>query len=400
MMDGEALSLDWNDAGELRALAEQYGTPLMLYNGQVLSRRVALVREAFQWNPGHRAFFPVKEVCNPEPLRLFLEAGCGLLCSNANTLQAAKLAGAGPEQLLFTACFPSQEDWDAAVQSGAAVILDSPGQLAQVNPRQTRTLGLRVHPEGRLRLPGTMGGRRSSKFGMTRQEILRTAADAAKLGFSSLGLHLHAGSNLQLPGYYAAVAGFLRDLAEEVASILPVAWCDLGGGLAQSCDIIQEAALVQQAVPGGMGIYTELGRFVAEPVGMLLTRVRGIKRQGITTVGLDVSMAELPRICLPGVRYSVSKPGAEQESERFTYHLAGRAMDRMDYFGGRFVLPELQEGDLLAIHNVGINSCASASNFDGALRCAQVLLTEEGHRLIAPRQTQAQWLESCGFLTD
>ena len=180
---------------------------------------------------------------------------------------------------------------------------------------------------------------------------------------------------------------------------MPVAWCDLGGGLAQSCDIVQEAVLVQQAVPGGMGIYTELGRFVAEPAGMLLTRVRGIKRQGITTVGLDVSMAELPRICLPGVRYSVSKPGAEQESERFTYHLAGRAMDRMDYFGGRFVLPELQEGDLLAIHNVGINSCASASNFDGALRCAQVLLTEEGHRPIAPRQTQAQWLESCGFLT-
>jgi len=69
----------------------------------------------------------------------------------------------------------------------------------------------------------------------------------------------------------------------------------------------------------------------------------------------------------------------------------------MDTFSGRFVLPRLQEGDILAFHNVGVNSCSMASNYGGTLRCAQVLLDGESHQLMVPRQTREQWLESCGF---
>ena len=82
-------------AALLRALAEEYGTPLLVYDRETWLGRVKLLKEAFSWAPGFRQFFPVKAAANPALWRLALQAGCGLLCSSEVELSLLRLAELG-----------------------------------------------------------------------------------------------------------------------------------------------------------------------------------------------------------------------------------------------------------------------------------------------------------------
>lgn len=113
----------------LRTLTEQYGTPLLVYDRETWLARVESLRHAFAWAPRFRQFFPVKAAANPALLRMLLEAGCGLLCGSQAELMFAMQAGECGEALLFTACFPNAQDWEAVQRAGASVILDHPAQL-------------------------------------------------------------------------------------------------------------------------------------------------------------------------------------------------------------------------------------------------------------------------------
>lgn len=150
-------------AALLRALAEEYGTPLLVYDRETWLGRVKLLKEAFSWAPGFRQFFPVKAAANPALWRLALQAGCGLLCSSEVELSLAAQAGGTGQSLLFTSCFPGREDWEAVRKTGAQVILDSPSQLAEAPLPEGKTLGLRLkyhHGSGKRAL--------WSRFGMDR----------------------------------------------------------------------------------------------------------------------------------------------------------------------------------------------------------------------------------------
>lgn len=398
-MAEEGLTFGQNFAGDalLKDLTVRYGTPLMVYDRRLLMDRMNLLEKAFDWNRGFRQYIPVKDIPNRELLRAVVETGNGLLCSNAASLEAAHLAGARSEHLLFMSCFPTQADWEAAARYKASVILDSPEQLAHVDPQRIMDLGLRVRPDETLRLSGIPGSFRRSKFGMTRQEVLDTAKEASKRGFSKVGLYLQVAGNVEQNGYFAEEARFLMELSSEMKRMVAVPWCNLGGGLAGGCDLVQESKAIRRVSRGRMSFHMESGRFAVAPAGMLLTSVLGIKRQKLTILGIDASMAELPKMCMPGVRYRVSLLGAQPDQERFTYHLAGPILDPGDIFGGRFILPEVKEGDILAFHNVGLQSASMASNYGCTLRCPLVVLDGDNYSLVVPGQTREQWLRQCGF---
>ena len=187
-------------AALLRALAEEYGTPLLVYDRETWLGRVKLLKEAFSWAPGFRQFFPVKAAANPALWRLALQAGCGLLCSSEVELSLAAQAGGTGQSLLFTSCFPGREDWEAVRKTGAQVILDSPSQLAEAPLPEGKTLGLRLkyhHGSGKRAL--------WSRFGMDREQLLDAAILASRRGATSLGLHVHR-TGLYRPGEWSSSA--------------------------------------------------------------------------------------------------------------------------------------------------------------------------------------------------
>ena len=379
-------------AALLRALAEEYGTPLLVYDRETWLGRVKLLKEAFSWAPGFRQFFPVKAAANPALWRLALQAGCGLLCSSEVELSLAAQAGGTGQSLLFTSCFPGREDWEAVRKTGAQVILDSPSQLAEAPLPEGKTLGLRLkyhHGSGKRAL--------WSRFGMDREQLLDAAILASRRGATSLGLHVHR-TGLYRPGEWCSSAEAIFGLVEEVqeAAGLPVAWCDLGGGLlwdqkeAYTLDLPKEAAAIREAfertVPAAgreqMEIRTQLGRFLAAPCGLLLATVRGVKD---SWVGVDASMADLPRACLAGVQYHVSLLGSIGLQGRSSRFLSGRSTDSLDHFGRR-LLPPVSPGDILVFHGAGAYSRSMASNYGGSLRCPEILLEDGVPRLIRRRE--------------
>lgn len=389
---------DQTFAGEklLRNLAAQYGTPQLLYSREILEQRVNMLQRAFAWSRSFRQFFPVKVAGNPELLRILLRSGCGLLCSNALELGLAKRAGAREGDLLFTACFPGEADWSAAVHTGATLVLDDPEQLEHVPPeRNRRPLGLRLRAAGAAGRPRGTGG---SKFGMERQILLQTAVRVKELGFTQLGLLLH-GVNLRSPGSWADNTRELVHTALEIQALtgLQIAWCDLGGGLfwdhkgSYTLDIFQEAAKIEEQFRGldGIAVFTQLGRWLAAPAGVLLTEVRGVRED---FVGTDTSMADLPRAALTGAQYHISVLGNSESQGRRSCVVTGWGMDRMDGLGTRRVLPPVRKGDLLVIHGAGAYSRSMASNYGASLRCPEILLEGGVPRLIRRRETAEEFL--------
>lgn len=383
----------------LRELADTFGTPLLVYDRKTMERRTAEIYKAFSWNPGFRQYFPVREADNPALLRVLLEAGSGLLCSNAAQLYLAALAGAGSEDLLFMAGFPRETDWEAARQSGATVVLDSPEQLQRLRAESygKGPLGLRVQAEA-LGM-GTSGG--LGRFGMERSPLLDTARHAARWGFSSLGLYMQSANNTCTPGYYAAQARLLVELAGslEEKTGLPVAWCNLGGGLAWEREadnmLAREARLLRASMEStGRCFHTSLGRYLMAPSGILLTQVWGVKHLKKPVVGLDASTAELPRATLSGMRHHVSVLGDQGTGKRIGQILSGSITERIDVFGQMRLLPPVSVGDLLVFHDTGVYSRSMASNYNGALRCPEVLLDRNGPRLIRRRESREQWLST------
>lgn len=375
----------------LRALAEQYGTPLLVYDRKTLENRVRMLQKAFAWAPDFRQFFPVKAVANPAVLELYLRAGCGLLCGSASELMLAVKAGARGEDLVFSAPFPGNEDWETVRRTGASVILDSPEQLMQAPSVRGAVLGLRLQC-----VRGGGQGVFRSCFGMNRRQLLETAKQAVRMGAIGCGIHVHE-SGLYRPGQWADTAGSAFATAAEIQgqSGLDVFWCDLGGGLlwdrkgTYTPDLQKEAEAIkgelQRCSLGRIAIHTQLGRFLAAPCAVLLTTVRGVKG---ALAGVDTSLADLPRAALAGVQYHVSVLGKSDVSGRSNGFLFGWTSDGLDRFGGRRLLPPLHPGDILVFHGAGAYSRSMASNFGGSLRCPEVLLEGNGtSRLIRRRET-------------
>lgn len=386
--------------GLLCRLAEAYGTPLQVYDRATLEQQTGKIFQAFAWNSGFRQYFPIWLCSNPQVLSVILSAGCGLLCSSAAQFRLAALAGAAGDQLLFFSTAPQPADWQAALGAGAVIVLDSPEQLAQVPVQAygSRVLGLGVRPNKGYTMPGIRQTAMLYKFGMTPDAVVSTAAQAARRGFTHFGLYMQVNANGATPGYFPGAARFLAKLAEEVyrRTHRPLAWCNLSGGLNERIDLAAEASGVRRTLRESgfpeMGIHTALGRFLIAPAGITLARVLGIKTQERNLAVLDVSMAHLPRLMLPGARYSATVLGKHGQTDWENYLLSGPLMDKLDTFSGRYILPRMRTGDILALHDTGACCRAMASNYGGICRCPEVLLDWDGPRLICSGETQAQWL--------
>lgn len=377
--------------------ARAYGTPLLVYSEGLLRRRAKALRAAFSGASDFRNYFPIR-VCNtPGVLSLLHEAGIGFLCGGAVELEAARRAGAAGEEILFAAAFPRDADLRTACEMGAALYLDSPSPLDCLEAAGLRPgrliLGAALRTEPR-HIPALRG---DFRFGMEPDDLILAAKRGAALG-AKLGLQVYAGTSAG-PGFLEKKARYLLRVKQEVESGSGTAidLLDLSGSLpavdrkGKLLKIGAEAAGVLNALREAgcpeFRLCTELGRLLAAPCALLLTRVQGIKQGRQCTVGLDASLADLPKLVFCGTPHHVSKLGSYSIENRRSYYLAGSSMEPLDQLGGRRVLPELRIGDLLVFHNTGAYTASVACSYGGSLRCAEALLREDGTvMLLRPRQ--------------
>ena len=385
-------------ASVIAQAADQFATPFHLYDETTIRQAVRRLTAAFAWAPDFRNYFAVKATPNPAILRIVHEEGCGLDCSSFAELLLAGRLGITGDAVMFTSNNTPLHEYQFALKLGAMINFDDVEHLEYLHAHDVawpETISFRYNP-GADREGNTIIGRPAeAKFGATRAQLHAGYAQAQAQGWTQFGLHTMIASNERNADYFVTTADKLFGLAAELHRALGIefSFINLGGGIGipyhpddEAVDIERIGAGVQAAyerhiVASGMQpprVMLECGRVITGPAGMLVTRVRHAKTTYRNYVGVDASMADLMRPGMYGAYHHITVLDKPTAADDDYYDVVGSLCENNDKFAVQRQLPAVAEGDLVVIHDTGAHGRAMGFNYNGKLRCGEVLHTQTG----------------------
>ena len=401
-----------------KEIREQIPTPFHVYDEAGIRANARLLKAAFSWNPGFREYFAVKATPNPFLLKILHEEGCGCDCATYTELLLSEAVGITGHDVIFSSNDTPALDMRKAREMGVYINLDDATYvdfLASMGP-VPETVCLRYNPGGSFSLGNTiMDMPRDAKYGMTEDQMAGAITRLMKLGTKHFGVHAFLASNTTTNEYYPALAGQLFRLAVRLrnATGAHISFIDLSGGIGVDyrpeqprCDIgvIGEGVRVKYEeilTPNDMGdvaIFTELGRFMLAPYGHLISTVIHEKHIYREYVGLDACAANLMRPAMYGAYHHITVLGKEDAILDHVYDVTGGLCENNDKFAIERSLPEIQIGDIVAIHDTGAHGFSMGYNYNGKLRSAEVLLKEDGNfQLIRRAETPEDYFATFDF---
>ena len=401
-----------------KEIREQIPTPFYVYDEAGIRANARLLKAAFSWNPGFREYFAVKATPNPFLLKILHEEGCGCDCATYTELLLSEAVGITGHDVVFSSNDTPALDMRKARDMGVYINLDDATYvdfLASMGP-VPETVCLRYNPGGSFSLGNTiMDMPRDAKYGMTEDQMAGAITRLMKLGTKHFGVHAFLASNTTTNEYYPALAGQLFRLAVRLrnATGAHISFIDLSGGIGVDyrpeqprCDIgvIGEGVRMKYEeilTPNDMGdvaIFTELGRFMLAPYGHLISTVIHEKHIYREYVGLDACAANLMRPAMYGAYHHITVLGKEDAILDHVYDVTGGLCENNDKFAIERSLPEIQIGDIVAIHDTGAHGFSMGYNYNGKLRSAEVLLKEDGSfQLIRRAETPEDYFATFDF---
>ena len=401
-----------------KEIREQIPTPFYVYDEAGIRANARALKAAFSWNPGFKEFFAVKATPNPFLLKILHEEGCGCDCATYTELLLSEAVGITGHDVVFSSNVTPELDMRKARDMGVYINLDDATYvdfLASMGP-VPETVCLRYNPGGSFSLGNTiMDMPRDAKYGMTEDQMAGAITRLMKLGTKHFGVHAFLASNTTTNEYYPALAGRLFRLAVRLrnATGAHISFIDLSGGIGVDyrpeqprCDIgvIGEGVRVKYEeilTPNDMGdvaIFTELGRFMLAPYGHLISTVIHEKHIYREYVGLDACAANLMRPAMYGAYHHITVLGKEDAPCDHKYDVTGGLCENNDKFAIDRMLPEIEIGDVVYIHDTGAHGFSMGYNYNGKLRSAEVLLKEDGsHQLIRRAETPADYFATFDF---
>ena len=394
-----------------RELAETYGTPLYVYNENVL-RQLCRDLTALSGQPGFGVNYSITANANPVLLRMIREEGLVVDAMSPGELFMNDLAGFTPAEILYISNNNSDTELQNALVHGLLVSVDSLSQLD--------TLG-RLNRGGKVMVrfnPGIGAGHhakvvtagKETKFGVTPDKIDEVFALLARHELTLAGINQHIGSLFMEPDGYLNAARVLLDLAETLpdGALDRLEIIDFGGGFGIPYHKYEGEARLDMADLGrrlhamisgwaASAGYTgrflvEPGRYVAAECGVLLGRVHAVKNNGDKRyVGTDLGFNVLVRPAMYDSFHDVEiyrgeKGAADAEPMRQT--IVGNICESGDILAKDRLLPVMREGDVLGILDAGAYGFTMASNYNQRRRPAEVLIQSDGTaRLIRRRET-------------
>ena len=409
---------------QLQAIAERYPTPFHLYDEQGIRENARRLKAAFAWNPGFREYFAVKATPTPGILKVLAEEGCGLDCSSLTELMLAQKCGVRGERIMFSANNVPAEEFQLAHELNAIINLDDFTDidfLRQSIGTIPETISCRYNPGGTFTLGASNEGFQvmdnpgQAKYGMTRAQLTEAFRKLGGMGAKHFGIHAFLASNTLSNDYYPTLARILFQTAVELhqETGLHIAFINLSGGVgipykpdqaANDIALIGEGvrrAYEEVLVPAGMGdvaIYTELGRFMLAPYGCLVTRATHFKHTYKEYVGVDACAANLMRPAMYGAYHHITVMGKEDAPCDHVYDVVGGLCENNDKFAIDRMLPRIDLGDLLVIHDTGAHGFSMGYQYNGRLRSSELLLRPDGSvKLIRRAETPEDYFETMVF---
>lgn len=383
----------------IEEIARTYPTPFHIYDEKGIRENAKALQEAFAWNPGYKEFFAVKATPNPFLMDILRDYGCGCDCSSLTELMLSKAVGVQGEDIMFSSNETPAEEYEYAEKIGAIINLDDITHipfLEKVLGYLPKTLSCRYNPGGMFSISNNiMDNPGDAKYGFTTEQMFEGFRILKDKGVENFGIHAFLASNTVTNEYYPVLAREMFELAVKLQSDTGahITFINLSGGIGipyhpdQTPNDIKaigegvRKVYEEVLVPAGMGdvaIYTELGRFMLAPYGHLVTRAIHEKHTHKEYIGVDACAVNLMRPAMYGSYHHITVPGKEGERCDHMYDIVGSLCENNDKFAIDRMLPEIEIGDYLVIHDTGAHGSAMGYNYNGKLKSAELLLKEDG----------------------
>lgn len=391
---------------QLEEIVKEYPTPFHLYDEKGIRENVKALKEAFSWNKGYKEYFAVKATPNPYLINILQEYGCGCDCSSKTELMLAKAIGAAGDDIMFSSNDTPMEEFQYAQELNAIINLDDITHiefLEKAIGTLPKKISCRYNPGGLFKISNDiMDNPGDSKYGMTSDQIKEAFKILKGKGVEEFGIHAFLASNTVTNDYYPMLAKVLFETAVEVQKETGahVTFINLSGGIGipyrpdqETNDIraigegvrrVYEEVLVPASM-GDIAIYTELGRFMMGPYGCLVTRAIHEKHTHKEYIGVDACAVNLMRPAMYGAYHHITVMGKENGICDHKYDITGSLCENNDKFAIDRMLPEIEKGDLLVIHDTGAHGFSMGYNYNGKLKSAEILLKEDGSTALIRR---------------
>lgn len=383
---------------QLKEIEKTYPTPFYLYDEAGIRENAKRLQAAFSWNPGFKEYFAVKATPNPFILNILKECGCGTDCSSATELMMSEACGFCGHEIMFSSNDTPLEEFRMAADLGGIINLDDITHIEcveEVLGKLPDTMSCRYNPGGLFKISNDiMDNPGEAKYGMTTEQLFEAFRILKSKGVQHFGIHAFLASNTVTNEYYPMLARELFQLAVRLKKDTGVhlAFINLSGGIGipyhpeqEPNDIMvigEEVRKVYQDVlaaadMGDVAIFTELGRFMLAPYGCLVTKAIHEKHTHKEYIGVDACAVNLMRPAMYGAYHHITVMGKENQLCDHKYDIVGSLCENNDKFAIDRMLPLIEKGEFLVIHDAGAHGFAMGYNYNGKLRSAELLLKED-----------------------
>lgn len=404
---------------QIKEITKTYPTPFHIYDEAGIRKNADELKKAFSWNKGFKEYFAIKATPNPYILQILKEHDCGVDCSSMTELMMADALDFTGSDIMFSSNATPPEEFEYADKIGATINLDDFTHidfLEKTIGKIPETISCRFNPGGLFKISTSiMDNPGDAKYGMTVEQIKEAFKILKAKGAKNFGIHAFLASNTVTNEYYPTLAKILFELAVDLhkETGADIKFINLSGGIGipylpdvEPNDIAVIGENVRKVydevlTANGMGdvaIYTELGRFMLAPYGCLVTKAVHEKHTYKEYIGCDACAVNLMRPAMYGAYHHITVAGKENEPCEFKYDVTGSLCENNDKFAIDRMLPKVDIGDYLIIHDTGAHGSAMGYNYNGKLKSAELLLKTDGSvQMIRRAETPADYFATLDF---
>jgi diaminopimelate decarboxylase len=386
---------------QLESVTERFPTPFYIYDEKAIIKNAQEIKSAFKCFPKFYEHFAVKALPNPAILKLLHNEGFGADCSSLPELLLADMSGICKNKIMFTSNDTPLSEFRRAKDLGAIINLDDIThiELLEKCAGLPEIISLRYNP-GNLKMGNSIiGNPIEAKYGFTREQIIDGFNILKQKGVKRFALHTMVASNELNADYHIETGKLLFEFAIEIKNKCNIIleFVNLGGGvgipykpedkpldyqyLATELKKLYDKILTPYGL-NNIALHTEWGRVITGPYGYLVSRAIHKKDIYRKYIGLDSSMADLMRPAIYGAYHHITVAGKETDPATETYDIVGSLCENNDKFAVQRKLPKIETGektgDLIIIHDAGAHGRAMGFNYNGKLRCGELLLHSDG----------------------
>ena len=402
---------------QLKEIDKTYKTPYHLYDEKGIRENALRLKDAFSWNKGFREYFAVKATPNPYIIKILQECGCGVDCSSLTELMMSEKLGFRGDDIMFSSNDTPAEEFALARKLDAQINLDDITHIDFLNNicGIPETICCRFNPGGVFKISTSiMDNPGDAKYGFTKPQIIEGYKRLKEMGAKRFGIHSFLASNTVTNEYYPTLAKILFETVVEIKEKtgVQISFVNLSGGVGipytpdqEPNDIYKISEGVKKAydeilVPAGIdvAIYTELGRYMLGPYGCLVTKAIHEKHTHKEYIGVDACAVNLMRPAMYGAYHHITVMGKENEPCDHKYDITGSLCENNDKFAIDRMLPKIDMGDFLVIHDTGAHGFSMGYNYNGKLKSAELLLKEDGSvQMIRRAETPKDYFATFDF---